>query len=424
MRDGFWGYQDSDLGVSVIAVPLSDFSKVDESRLVVVKNEREAMAKAAEADFYATLVFLAVYTLILGAVIAITSYSFGGITKAIEVLASLTRGELDVQMPRRTFLSSAKDEVSRLTESLETYRGHLKEMARTRAEQSEKRKQRDDVIINKMSSLSNQLDGDARALLESDIEKIKTMTDTQDFEKAEQASTEIMKIAITRMSDEVVALIEARTGEIQSALKRNEELLLNILPESIAARKLANEKVIADSHECCSVLFGDIVGFTPLSKALGPEKLVEFLNQIFTAFDDYSEELGLEKIKTIGDNYMVACGVPNADPDHALKIAEMGCRMMNYMQALKPLGGVQPMMRIGIHSGPLVAGVIGKKKFIYDLWGDAVNTAARMESHGLPNKIHVSAETAALIENDFNLTKRGLIDIKGKGQMETYLLSA
>jgi class 3 adenylate cyclase len=424
VRDGFWGYQDSDLGVSVIAVPLSDFSKVDESRLVVVKNEREAMAKAAEADFYATLVFLAVYTLILGAVIAITSYSFGGITKAIEVLASLTRGELDVQMPRRTFLSSAKDEVSRLTESLETYRGHLKEMARTRAEQSEKRKQRDDVIINKMSSLSNQLDGDARALLESDIEKIKTMTDTQDFEKAEQASTEIMKIAITRMSDEVVALIEARTGEIQSALKRNEELLLNILPESIAARKLANEKVIADSHECCSVLFGDIVGFTPLSKALGPEKLVEFLNQIFTAFDDYSEELGLEKIKTIGDNYMVACGVPNADPDHALKIAEMGCRMMNYMQALKPLGGVQPMMRIGIHSGPLVAGVIGKKKFIYDLWGDAVNTAARMESHGLPNKIHVSAETAALIENDFNLTKRGLIDIKGKGQMETYLLSA
>ena len=423
-RDGFWGYQDPEMGVSLIAVALSDFSKVDESRLVVVKNEREAMARAAETDFYATLVFLAVYTLVLGAVIAITSYSFGGITKAIEVLACLTRGELDVQMPKRVFLSSEKDEVSRLTESLETYRGHLKEMSRTRAEQSENRKQRDDVIINKMSSLSNQLDGDARALLESDIEKIKNMTDTQDFEKAEQASTEIMKIAITRMSDEVVALIEARTGEIQSALKRNEELLLNILPESIAARKLANEKVIADSHECCSVLFGDIVGFTPLSKALGPERLVEFLNTIFTAFDDYSEELGLEKIKTIGDNYMVACGVPNADPDHALKIAEMGCRMMNYMKAMEPVGGVQPMMRIGIHSGPLVAGVIGKKKFIYDLWGDAVNTAARMESHGLPNKIHVSADTAALIENDFNLTKRGLIDIKGKGQMETYLLSA
>jgi class 3 adenylate cyclase len=423
-RHGFWGYQDPEMGVSLIAVALSDFSKVDESRLVVVKNEREAMARAAETDFYATLVFLAVYTLVLGAVIAITSYSFGGITKAIEVLACLTRGELDVQMPKRVFLSSEKDEVSRLTESLETYRGHLKEMSRTRAEQSENRKQRDDVIINKMSSLSNQLDGDARALLESDIEKIKNMTDTQDFEKAEQASTEIMKIAITRMSDEVVALIEARTGEIQSALKRNEELLLNILPESIAARKLANEKVIADSHECCSVLFGDIVGFTPLSKALGPERLVEFLNTIFTAFDDYSEELGLEKIKTIGDNYMVACGVPNADPDHALKIAEMGCRMMNYIKAMEPVGGVQPMMRIGIHSGPLVAGVIGKKKFIYDLWGDAVNTAARMESHGLPNKIHVSADTAALIENDFNLTKRGLIDIKGKGQMETYLLSA
>ena len=133
---------------------------------------------------------------------------------------------------------------------------------------------------------------------------------------------------------------------------------------------------------------------------------------------------GSEKIKTIGDNYMVACGVPNADPDHALKIVEMGCGMVNHMQALKPLGGVQPMMRVGFHSGPLVAGVIGKKKFIYDLWGDAVNAATRMESHGLTNKIHVSAETAALIENDFNVTKRGLIDVKGKRQVETYLLSA
>ena len=120
---------------------------------------------------------------------------------------------------------------------------------------------------------------------------------------------------------------------------------------------------------------------------------------------------------------MVASGVPNADAAHALKITEMGCRMVKYIQAMEPVGGIQPMMRIGIHSGPLVAGVIGKKKFIYDLWGDAVNTAARMESHGLPNKIHVSAETAALIENDFSLTKRGLIDVKGKGQMETYLLS-
>lgn len=424
LEQGFWGYLDKDIGVTLVAVALSDFSKLNESRIVILRNERAAVAQAAEADLYAGLIFAAVYALILGAVIMITSYSFGGITKAIEVLGALTKGELDVQMPRRAFLSSEKDEVSRLTESLETYRGHLKEMAQSRAEQSQKRKQRDGVIIDKMSSLSEQLEGEAQTLLNTDIEKIKKLTDTDDFEKAEQASTEIMSIAITRMSDEVVALIEARTGEIKEALERNEELLLNILPGPIAARKLANEKVIADSHEICSVLFGDIVGFTPLSKALGPERLVDFLNQIFTTFDDYSEELGLEKIKTIGDNYMVASGVPNADPEHAFKIAEMGRRMVGYIQSLQPVGGVQPMMRIGIHSGPLVAGVIGKKKFIYDLWGDAVNTAARMESHGIPNRIHLSSDTAALIGERYAVESRGFIDIKGKGQMETFLLSA
>ena len=424
LEQGFWGYLDKDIGVTLVAVALSDFSKVNESRIVVLRNEREAVAQTAEADLYASLIFAAVYALILGAVIMITSYSFGGITKAIEVLGALTKGELDVQMPKRAFLSSEKDEVSRLTESLETYRGHLKEMTQSRAEQSEKRKQRDGVIIDKMSSLSEQLEGEAQTLLNTDIEKIKKLTDTDDFETAEQASTEIMSIAITRMSDEVVALIEARTGEIKEALERNEELLLNILPKSIAVRKLANEKVIADSHDICSVLFGDIVGFTPLSKVLGPERLVDFLNQIFTTFDDYSEELGLEKIKTIGDNYMVASGVPKADPEHAFKIAEMGRRMVGYIQSLPSIGGVQPMMRIGIHSGPLVAGVIGKKKFVYDLWGDAVNTAARMESHGIPNRIHLSSDTAALIGGRYAVESRGVIEIKGKGQMETFLLSA
>jgi class 3 adenylate cyclase len=273
-----------------------------------------------------------------------------------------------------------------------------------------------------MGSLSRQLQGDAKRLLEDDISRMKKLAETEDFEKAEEASAEMMSMAISRMSDEVVALIEARTGEIKTALDRNEELLLNILPKDIAVRKLADEKVIADSHESCSVLFGDIVGFTELSKDLGPERLVEFLDDVFTRFDDFSDELGLEKIKTIGDNYMVACGVPNHDPDHPFKIAEMGQKMVRHIRDLKPIEGHVPAMRIGIHSGPLVAGVIGKRKFIYDLWGDAVNTAARMESHGVPNMIHLTKDTADLIKGRYDVTPRGPIEVKGKGVMETFLM--
>ena len=185
--------------------------------------------------------------------------------------------------------------------------------------QSQKRQQRDKVVLDKMASLSNQLQGDAKSFLEADIDRMKSLTDTGRFRAGREASAELMSIAVSRMSDEVVALIEARTGEIKSALNRNEELLLNILPKSIADRKLADEKVIADAHESCSILFGDIVGFTQLSKDLGAERLVEFLDEVFTKFDDFSDELEQEKIKTIGDNYMVACGVQN-DPEHPTRL--------------------------------------------------------------------------------------------------------
>lgn len=421
---GFWGELNRELGVSYVAIALSDFAKIEDGKLVVVANKQESVSKQLAADKYAFGVFAAVFLIILGAITWLTSYSFGGISKAIGVLSALTRGELDVAMPKPGFMHSQKDEVGQLNTSLETYRGHLLEMESIRATQSQKRQHRDKVVLDKMASLSSQLQGDAKKLLEADIDRMKSLTETEDFEQAEEASAELMSIAVSRMSDEVVALIEARTGEIKSALDRNEELLLNILPKSIADRKLADEKVIADAHESCSILFGDIVGFTQLSKDLGAERLVEFLDEVFTKFDDFSDELGLEKIKTIGDNYMVACGVPHFDPEHPYKIAEMGQRMVRYITGMKAVEGHVPAMRIGIHSGPLVAGVIGKRKFIYDLWGDAVNTAARMESHGIPNKIHVSADTAGIIRDRFTLESRGVVDIKGKGPMETFLLSA
>ena len=421
---GFWGELNRELGVSYVAIALSDFAKIEDGKLVVVADKQEYVSTQLAADKYACGVFAVVSRIILGAITWLTSYSFGGISKAIGVLSALTRGELDVAMPKPGFMHSQKDEVGQLNTSLETYRGHLLEMESIRATQSQKRQHRDKVVLDKMASLSSQLQGDAKKLLEADIDRMKSLTETEDFEQAEEASAELMSIAVSRMSDEVVALIEARTGEIKSALDRNEELLLNILPKSIADRKLADEKVIADAHESCSILFGDIVGFTQLSKDLGAERLVEFLDEVFTKFDDFSDELGLEKIKTIGDNYMVACGVPHFDPEHPYKIAEMGQRMVRYIKGMKAVEGHVPAMRIGIHSGPLVAGVIGKRKFIYDLWGDAVNTAARMESHGIPNKIHVSADTAGIIRDRFTLESRGVVDIKGKGPMETFLLSA
>ena len=146
------------------------------------------------------------------------------------------------------------------------------------------------------------------------------------------------------------------------------------------------------------------------------------LNQIFSTFDDYCEELGVEKIKTIGDNYMVACGVPTPDPQHAIKAVTMGERMLRFVDALPDMQGHRIAMRIGVHSGPAVAGVIGKKKFVYDLWGDAVNTAGRMETYGLPNCLHMSDATAELVRGRFELEARGSLDIKGIGDMQTHLL--
>jgi class 3 adenylate cyclase len=215
---------------------------------------------------------------------------------------------------------------------------------------------------------------------------------------------------------------EEHLAKIESEKQKNEELLLNILPQPIAMRMKANEYLIADSVDNCSILFGDIVGFTPLSQALGAVKIVEILNKIFTEFDDYCEELGVEKIKTIGDNYMVACGVPTEDNEHAIKTVAMGVKMMAFVNALPLIQGHRISMRIGVHSGSAVAGVIGKKKFVYDLWGDAVNTAGRMESHGLSGEIHLSAATASIVETKFDLKSRGKIKIKGLEPMETFFV--
>ncbi len=204
--------------------------------------------------------------------------------------------------------------------------------------------------------------------------------------------------------------------------KKSQELLLNILPEAIAERLKKEQGIIADEFAAVSVMFADIVGFTQLSSSISPKQLVHLLNDIFSKFDELAEKHGLEKIKTIGDSYMVVAGLPNPRADHGDAIAEMALDMQAAIAKYREELGLNLSIRIGIHSGPVVAGIIGTKKFIYDLWGDTVNTASRMESHGIPDGIQITEATYLLIEDKYEFEKRGLISVKGKGQMAAYLL--
>ena len=211
---------------------------------------------------------------------------------------------------------------------------------------------------------------------------------------------------------------------LDRAHQRSEELLLNILPPKIAGRLKAESSTIADGFADVTVLFADLVGFTKLSARLSPEKVVALLNELFCRFDDVADEFGLEKIKTIGDCYMVAGGLPEPHADHAGAVAQMALAMMKIVQDFGAHMGETLDVRIGINSGPVVAGVIGKRKFIYDLWGDTVNVASRMESHGVPGTIQLSGATHQLLVGKYQMQRRGTIEIKGKGEMETWLLES
>jgi adenylate cyclase len=203
--------------------------------------------------------------------------------------------------------------------------------------------------------------------------------------------------------------------------RRSDDLLHAILPDPIAARLKDEPGTIANDVPSASVLFADVVDFTPMSAAMSPAELVGVLDELFTVFDGLVAELGLEKIKTIGDAYMVAAGVPEARSDHAHAIAELALRIRDHI-ATNMIHGRRLSLRIGISSGPLTAGVIGTQKFSYDLWGDTVNTASRMESEGVPGSIQVSDATYELIKDEYGCEPRGLIPVKGKDPMQTYLL--
>lgn len=237
--------------------------------------------------------------------------------------------------------------------------------------------------------------------------RVKTSVD-----KKQLRDQEVLRMRQLKRQHEALSQEQAKT----------EQLLLNILPRKIAQRLKGGEEHIADAFPNVSVLFADMVGFTKMSRTMTASALVEVLGDLFSRFDLITEKHGLEKIKTIGDCYMLAGGVPEPSDDHAQAVVDAAMDMCKALEEMHERTGGALRMRIGVHSGPIVAGVIGIRKFTYDLWGDTVNVASRMESTGEPGRIHVSAATAALIAQDFELTSRGHIEVKSLGQVETFFV--
>jgi adenylate cyclase len=203
---------------------------------------------------------------------------------------------------------------------------------------------------------------------------------------------------------------------------KSENLLLNILPREIAAILKNEERTIADQFEGTSILFADLVGFTPLTAQMPPVEVVNLLNEVFSHFDSLVDQYGVEKIRTIGDNYMVAAGAPRPMPDHAIALCNLALDMRDFVCRQPLVNGQQLAFRIGINSGPVIGGVIGRKKFVYDVWGDAVNIASRMESQGEANKIHIAKATHDLVSSHFVCEPRGSVTVKGRGELPTWFL--
>jgi len=227
---------------------------------------------------------------------------------------------------------------------------------------------------------------------------------------------------VTARTRELEERVTLRTRELEAARRRSDTLLLNILPAPIAERLKAGESLIADHFNAVTVLFADIVDFTPISARLTPERAVDVLDAVFSEFDRIAGHYELEKIKTIGDCYMAVGGLPHPQSDHAERVANAALEMLPALARVSKWLDLPLSVRIGLHTGDAVAGVIGRQKFVYDLWGDTVNTASRMESHGVGDRIQVTEQLYKRLNGQFTLTPRGEVEIKGKGSMPTYFL--
>jgi adenylate cyclase len=221
-----------------------------------------------------------------------------------------------------------------------------------------------------------------------------------------------------------IRMLENAEAALEREFDRSEGLLLNLMPTSIASR-LKNDpsEIIADHFDEVTILFADIVGFTPRASQSPPHEVVRYLNRVFSQFDRLAEKYRLEKIKTIGDAYMVAGGMPDPQVGHAADVANMALEILDVTRKLSTELQEDMAVRIGIHTGPAVAGVIGTRKLFYDVWGDTVNTASRMESHGSAGKIQVTEDTKRALGEGFQFERRGTVEVRGKGEMELYYLT-
>ena len=226
------------------------------------------------------------------------------------------------------------------------------------------------------------------------------------------------------MQDSTSKLLSRLTQELDEERGRSQALLLNILPAAIVERLEAGERVIADRYPAVTVLFSDLVGFTEISSAIEPHVLVTELNQLFSEFDALCEAHEVEKIKTIGDAYMAVGGLPGTRSDHTRAVTELAAAMLHAIERVNASSGRAWKIRIGIHAGSAVAGVIGTRKFVFDVWGDTVNVASRLEGTSEANRIHVSEAVASEMRDIFTFEARGTVELKGKGAMRTHFLVA
>jgi adenylate cyclase len=229
-------------------------------------------------------------------------------------------------------------------------------------------------------------------------------------------------LAVVLIIRDFLRRLQAANRELEREKASSESLLLNVLPASIAERLKAGEQTIADRLDEVSIVFTDLVGFTPMTQDRPAAEIVDLLDDVVAQFDRLVERHHMEKIRTAGDGYMAVAGAPEPSTNHAKRAADLALDMLETIRSYTDFSGNSLELRIGIDRGPVIAGVIGLKKFIYDVWGDAVNTASRMESHGVPGKIHVTERFRDRLQESHRFENRGLIEVKGKGQMKTFFL--
>lgn len=230
----------------------------------------------------------------------------------------------------------------------------------------------------------------------------------------------VIETSSRRVFHQALVIAEQRV-ELEEEKEKSDRLLLNVMPASVSERLREGTGSIADEYPAVSILFADIVGFTGLAARLAPNEVIALLSQLFTRFDDLAAERGLEKIKTIGDSYMAAGGLPDPTPDHAVRVVDLGLAMID--AAARPAPGLPPVsLRIGVHSGPAVGGVIGSRRFAFDVWGDTVNVASRLESQGQADRVHIGQATWELVRDRFECEAQATLELRGRGPMATYLV--